>query len=180
MRTSLALILAFAVATPALAANWPARTPGPIAGAPGYAQIPNVAVPRDPSHVYKALFVASKAPADKEKPHGVLLGLGGQMNGLLLGQVPAGNIRFAAIFFGPAVDALLTNEAYRAKHGIANPNLPLIAELVKAGVKLYVCGQYMAGTDLPRASLIPEAEVAESSPLVRIRLANDGYAIMPD
>ncbi len=180
MRVLAAILIAATLATPTLAANWPARTPGPIAGAPGYVQIPNVAVPRDPAHDYKALFHGSKAPADPGKPHGVLMAIGAQMNGLLLGNVPASNLHFAAIFSGPGADTLLTDDAYRAKHGIANPNLPLIAALVKAGLKLYVCGQFMAGADLPRSALIPEVEVAEGATLVKIRLANEGYAILND
>ena len=179
VRVAAGLLFVFA-ATPTLAANWPARTAGPIAAAPGYVQIPGVAVPLDPAHDYKALFQGSKAAADKDKPHRVLLGIGGQMNALLLAKVPADHIHFAAIFFGPAADALLTDAAYRAKHGMANPNLPLIAELVKAGLKIYVCGQFMAAADLPRAALVPEVEVAEGASLVKIRLANDGYAILND
>lgn len=180
MRILVGLLLAVSVSTPTLAANWPARTEGPIAGAPGYVQIPNAAVPRDVTHDYKALFQASKAPADKAKPLGVLLGVGGQMNALLQAKVPANKIHFAMIFFGPAADAILTNEAYRAKHGVDNPNLPLLNELVRAGLKIYVCGQYMAATDLPRTALYPAVEVAEGAGLVKIRFANDGYAVLPD
>jgi intracellular sulfur oxidation DsrE/DsrF family protein len=183
MRKSLALgaaALLLAV-TPALAANWPAPTPGPIPGAgAGYVQIPDAAVKRDPSHAYKALFQANKKADDNTKPNAVLVRMAALHNALTLGGVPQGNIQFAAIFFGPGADALLTDQAYRAKHGVANPNLTLIGHLVKGGVKLYVCGQYMAASDTPRSALIPEAQVAESATLVMIRHANDGYAFLPN
>ncbi|MBU3078508.1 DsrE family protein [Sphingomonas quercus] len=180
MRFAIGTTMILVAATPAMAANWPAPTPGPITGTSGYVQIPDVAVPRDPRHVYKALFDVTKGPADKAKPLGRLVGIAGQYNGLALGKVPVANMQFAAIFHGPSVDAILTDEAYRAKHGVANPNLPLIAQLVKMGLKIYVCGQFMAATDLPRSALIKDAQVAEGATLVMIRMVNDGYALIGD
>ena len=182
MRKSLALGFAalLLTVTPALAANWPAPTPGPIPGVPGYVQIPDAAVKRDPSHAYKALFQANKKIEDVAKPSPVLMRMAGLHNALALGGVPTGNIQFAAIFFGPGADALLTDEAYKAKHGVANPNLTLIGHLARGGVKFYVCGQFMAGSDTPRSALIPQAQVAESATLVMIRHVNDGYAFLPN
>jgi len=180
MGNSLAIAAALLAATPALSANWPARTPGPIPNTPGYVQIPDAAVPRDPKHAYKALFQANKGPEDKAKPLAVLNRIAGLHNALTLAKVPTSNIQFAAIFFGPAVDALLTDQAYRAKHGVPNPNLTLIDQLVKGGVKFYVCGQFMAASDTPRSAIIPQAQVAESATLVMIRLVNDGYAFLPN
>lgn len=171
-------LLAAAAAAPA--ANWPAPTPSIIAGTPGYVQIPDAAVPRDPRHSYKALFDMTKGPADKARPLAMLNRIALQYNGLALARVPVANMQFAAIFHGPSVDALLTDAAYRAKHGVANPNLALIAELTKAGLKIYICGQYMAGIDLPRASVIPQAQVAEGATLVMIRMVNDGAALIAD
>lgn len=182
MRNALAVALGTALlaATPALSANWPAPTPGPIPNTPGYVQIPDAAVKRDPARAYKALFQANKPAEDKAKPHAVLNRIAGLHNALTLGNVPTRNIQFSAIFFGPAADALLTDEAYRAKHGVPNPNLALIGHLLKGGVKFYVCGQYMAVSDTPRSALIPEAQVAESATLVMIHHVNDGYAFLPN
>lgn len=167
-----------AVMMPAAAADWPARSDAtPITQARGYVNIPDVAVPRDPAHVYKALFDAISAPKDPAKPHDVFVRVGSLVNALAQGGVPAANIRFALIFHGPSVDALLTDERYRAKYQMANPNRAIITELRRVGVEIFVCGQYMAGTNLPREALIPNAEVAESATLVTMRYANDGYAI---
>ena len=176
-----AIVLAAALAAAATSAdakNWPAPSPPALAHAPGYVDIPDVASPRDRTHVYKALFDATAGPAAPDKQLAMLSRVGLQVNGLLLAKVPAQNIRFAMIFHGPSVDALLTDAAYRRKHGVPNPNLAVIAELRHAGVTFMVCGQYMAGVDLPREDLIPDAKVAEAATLVMIRYMNDGYAII--
>lgn len=178
VRTIAFVALLAAYAMPSAARNWPEPSAPALPHAPGYVNIPGVASPRDPTHVYKALFDATAGPAEAGKPLAMLSRVGLQVNGLMLAKVPAQNIRFAMIFHGPAVDALLTDAAYRKKHGVANPNLPLIAELRKAGVEFMICGQYMAGADLPRGDVIPEAKVAEAATLVMIRYMNDGYAFI--
>ena len=175
---SLALAALGLLAAPALARNWPEPSPPALAHAPGYVNIPNVASPRDQHHVYKALFDANAGAPAPDKIVPVLSRVGLQINGLLLAKVPADHIRFAMIFHGPAADALLTDAAYQAKHHMPNPNAPLVAELKRAGVHLLVCGQFLAGADIPRADLIPDAEVAEAATLVMIRFQNDGYAFI--
>ena len=170
--------LALALAAPAAARNWPAPSAPALVHAPGYVDIPGVAAPRDPAHVYQALFDATAGATAPDKVVGVLQRVGLQVNGLLQARVPADHIRFAMIFHGPATDALLTDAAYRAKHHVANPNLALVAELKRAGVRFLVCGQYLAGVDVPRGDLIPEADVAEAATLVMIRYQNDGFAFI--
>lgn len=173
-----AILLGALGASPALAANWPAPQPPALAHAPGYVIIPDVAVPRDPARTYKAIFDATEGVKDHARALPVLARVGLQINGLMLAHVPQDHIRFAMIFHGPSVEALYTDAHYREKFGTPNPNLPLIAELTRAGVRIYVCGQYMAGTDTPRSALIPEAAVAESATLVLITFQNDGYALI--
>ena len=177
-RPTIAMLGTLLLAGPLPAKNWPAPSPPALAHAPGYVDIPNVAVPRDPAHIYKALFDATAAASAPDKVVGVLNRVGLQVNGLLQARVPADHIRFAMIFHGPATDALLTDAAYRAKHHVANPNAPLVAELKRAGVRFLVCGQYLAGADIPRADLIADAEVAEAATLTMIRFQNDGYAFI--
>ena len=165
-------------AAPAQAANWPAPQPPALAHAQGYVVIPGVAAPLDPARTYKAIFDATEGAKDHAKVLPVLERVGLQINGLTLARVPQDHIRFVMIFHGPSVEALYTDAYYRQKFGIANPNLPLLAELAKAGVRIMVCGQYMAGTDTPRSALIPEAAVAEAATLVLIAFQNDGYALI--
>ncbi len=175
---TMAALAALLPMTAADAANWPARSAAtPVTQARGYVNIPDAAVPRDPAHAYKALFDATGAPKDPAKPHDSFVRVGSLINALSQANVPAGNIRFVMVFHGPSVDALLTDERYRAKYNMANPNHAIVAELKRAGVQIFVCGQYMAGTDLAREALIPDAKVAESATLVIMRYANDGYAV---
>ena len=182
MRNSIALALAAIVLAqgPARAANWPAPQPPALAHAPGYVDIPDVAVKRDPRRTYKAIFNAVAGPKDHAKQLAALERVGLQINGLMLAHVPADHIRFVMILHGPSVEALYTDAEYRAKFGTPNPNLPLVEELLEAGVQIFVCGQYMAKSDTPRSALITQAQVAEAATLVMITYADDGYALIDE
>ncbi len=64
------------------------------------------------------------------------------VNALAVAHVPTANRQVVLVFHGPAVDGLLKNDGYRAQFGVDNPNLKVIAELDRAGVRVFVCGQH--------------------------------------
>jgi intracellular sulfur oxidation DsrE/DsrF family protein len=51
--------------------------------------------------------------------------------------------------------SLLSNEKYKKKYGVDNPNIPLIKELQNYGVKMIVCGQAMTFWRLEMQDLVP-------------------------
>ena len=56
-------------------------------------------------------------------------------------------------------DIVMTNEAFKAKHGKDNPNVPLIAALKKAGVEFRSCGQAVVGRKLESKDINPDVQV---------------------
>ena len=149
--------------------------PAPLAPvvpeADGYVPLPGAAVPPDAKRTYRAVFDATRAaPApDKLAPAPAMLRAGG---------VPPRNARFVVVFHGAALDAVLDDAHYRAKHGVANPNLKALARLRKAGVALYACGQNLAAENIDRKALCGDVTVASDALLVLIAYQNDGYALM--
>ena len=59
----------------------------------------------------------------------------------------------------PDFDIVLTNEAFKAKHGKDNPNIPLITALKKAGVEFRSCGQAVVGRKLAAKDVNPDIQV---------------------
>jgi hypothetical protein len=53
--------------------------------------------------------------------------------------VPLKNLKFVAVAYGEATPLVLNDAQYRAKFGVANPNLPLVEQLRTAGVDVSVC-----------------------------------------
>jgi len=165
---------AFSVA----AQNWPAAQAPAIPEADAYVDIPKAAIAPDPKFTYKAVFDSTRFPAKPESILPGINGLGGELNDLAVGKVPLAQQKFVLVFHGAAVDGILDDEHYRAKYGIANPNLPVLAKMKKMGVELFVCGQHLAAEKIDPKILTPLVTVASDAYLVLIAYQDRGYAAM--
>jgi intracellular sulfur oxidation DsrE/DsrF family protein len=92
----------------------------------------------------------------------------------------ARDVKIAAVCHGAADKAVLSDEAYAARFKVAaNPNLPLIRALKKAGVELFVCGQSLHELGFKAEEVAGEIPVADSALLVLVNKQTDGYAYLP-
>jgi intracellular sulfur oxidation DsrE/DsrF family protein len=92
----------------------------------------------------------------------------------------ARDVKIAAVFHGKADNAVLSDEAYAARFKVAaNPNLPLIRDLKKAGVEVFVCGQSLHELGFKAEEVAVEVPVADSAMLVLVNKQTDGYAYIP-
>jgi intracellular sulfur oxidation DsrE/DsrF family protein len=160
------------------AQSWPEPKASAIPQADGYVEIPNVAVAPDSGATYRSIFDGTR---NAEKPDAILPVInaaGGVLNDLAVGKVPQSAIQFAIVFHGPAVDGILANAPYRAKYGVDNPNLPVLAAMKSRGVQLFVCGQHLAAEKVDPKTLSPDVAIASDAYLVLITYQNRGYALM--
>ena len=92
----------------------------------------------------------------------------------------AGDVKIAAVCHGAADKAVLSDAAYFARFTVrSNPNLPLIRDLKKAGVEVYVCGQSLHELGFKAEDVATEVPVADSAMLVLVNKQADGYAYVP-
>jgi intracellular sulfur oxidation DsrE/DsrF family protein len=92
----------------------------------------------------------------------------------------ARDVKIAAVFHGDADKAVLSDEAYAARFKVvANPNLPLIRDLKKAGVEVFVCGQSLHDLGFKTEEVAGEVPVADSAMLVLVNKQTAGYAYLP-
>ncbi|MBI3450750.1 MAG: hypothetical protein HY049_17785, partial [Acidobacteria bacterium] len=137
--TSIFLGVALPVAVAADA--WPPAKAPVIPEADGYAVIPGAAVPPDASLTYRAIFDSNQGA---DAPDHLVPGLnmaGSELNAFGVAGVPLKSAKFVVVFHGRAMDGILDEAHYRAKFGVANPNLPVISKMKALGVEFYVCGQ---------------------------------------
>ncbi|CAN5378239.1 hypothetical protein BH11BAC1_BH11BAC1_18150 [soil metagenome] len=79
---------------------------------------------------------------------------------------------------GPGMEALMNNAAYRKKHGVDNPNLKVIEELVKkARARFIVCGQSMAFSEVKKEELLPEVKISLTAKTVLSNYQLQGYVL---
>jgi intracellular sulfur oxidation DsrE/DsrF family protein len=158
--------------------HWPAASSPAIPDADGYAVIPHAAVAPSRSHVYKAIFDATQAAADPGKLVPALNMAGSELNALAASAVPLSHAHFAVVFHGAAMSAILRDESYKGKFGVANPNLDTLRKMKAAGVEFFVCGQNLVADNVDPATLIAEVTVASDALVVLMTYQNNGYALL--
>jgi intracellular sulfur oxidation DsrE/DsrF family protein len=95
-----------------------------------------------------------------------------------VGGISPNKIKIVLAVHGYALFSLLNNEAYKAKYKINNPNLVLIEELSKAGVRFLICGQAMSWMNVKKADLIPQAKVTLTAQTTLTSYQLKGYAFL--
>jgi intracellular sulfur oxidation DsrE/DsrF family protein len=175
----LAMSLAsFATWVHAIAPDWPEPKAPVIPAADGYVVIPNVAVAPDKSRTYRAIFDATHAADKPEQLLPALNMAGSELNAFAVAAVPTANVKFAVVFHGAALNGLFDDARYKRKFGVGNPNLPVLAQMKKAGIELFVCGQNLAFEHIDPKSLSPDVTVASDGLIVLMEYQNRGYALL--
>jgi intracellular sulfur oxidation DsrE/DsrF family protein len=140
--------------------------------------IPNAALPPGKETKYQAIFDATRAAAKPTELVPAINMAASELNALAAVGAPLSNAKFVVVFHGPAVDGILDTEQYKEKFGSENPNLKVIAEMKKAGVEFFVCGQYLAGEKIDSKTLSADVTLAADALLVLMHYQNRGYALI--
>lgn len=92
----------------------------------------------------------------------------------------ASDIQIVVVLHGEATKSVLSDEFYQPRFGVErNPNLPLIRELQKAGVELFVCGQALNYKGFPESAVAKEVPIADAALTVTVNRQMDGYGYLP-
>jgi len=73
-------------------------------------------------------------------------------------------------------DIVMTNEAYKARHGRDNPNIEIIHKLKEAGVDIRLCGQGLIGREIDAKDVNPDIQIDLWALTSMINLMMEGYA----
>lgn len=90
------------------------------------------------------------------------------------------DVKIAMVLHGEATKSVLSDAAYKTRFEVEqNPNLPLIRELQKAGVEVFVCGQALNYKGFSDAEVAEGIQIAAAALTVLINKQSDGYAYIP-
>ena len=138
----------------------------------------NLSFQPDIKKTYKLVFNIEN-DAEKEGVNMRLWKIARELNLLKAAGVPDQNVQIAAVVHGKAIAISLTDKAYEKRYQKKNPNTELVKALDKAGVKLYLCGQTVAGMKIEQDALNPSWEVTLSALLTLPILESEGYLMVP-
>ncbi|MBS0365546.1 MAG: DsrE family protein [Proteobacteria bacterium] len=148
----------------------------------GFGQIhslPKAAYQPDPAQTYKVVFFMTAGSKQPGEINPAIERVARAVNLYASAGVPLSHLKFVAIAAGPATSVALNDTQYRAAFGVANPNLPVIAALRKAGVDIAVCGQAWAEHHYQYDWVEPTVTVALSAITTITMLESQGYSLMP-
>jgi intracellular sulfur oxidation DsrE/DsrF family protein len=149
---------------------------------------PDVDMQPDPGADYKVFVDVLSTGKDPTKVLGSLQRLARLVNLMGYAKVPPGHVHIVALLDEKAGMAALTDTAYarmmakydprHAKKGMKNPNLPLLHALKKAGVKLMICSQAMAGGGIKDSEIDPSVTITLSALTDPVIYGHKGYTYM--
>jgi intracellular sulfur oxidation DsrE/DsrF family protein len=174
------LLLVFSLLALSVQASAAEPTTGPIVDGYGAAfVVENSDVPLLENHVYKVVFEITEYDSDLSSLNRNLERVARFLNLHAKNGVSPENIQAAVVMHGAALVNALSNEAYQARFEQDNPNLDLVQKLAAAGVRLYVCGQSMAGRGFEKSELSEPFKLATSALTMMHQLQYEGYTIQP-
>lgn len=134
----------------------------------------------DPNLQYKLLLEVVSGINDSAEAKDINNGLADAariINLHVAGGVPLKNLHPVILVHGPAVKALLKNDAYRQIFKTDNPNLVLFKELQDDGIPIIACGQAMFFFDVPQQDIVPGVKVALSAKTTLTSYQMKGYIL---
>ncbi len=122
--------------------------------------------------------VKEKSTVKPEEIYSALQQISRMYNLHIYGGVPQKNLQVAVVIWGDPIGIIMTNEAYKKKYGIDNPNIKIISEMKQAGISFYACGQSMMKYGVDPASINPDVTAAVSRFTTVSTLQLKGYAYL--
>ncbi|GLQ86684.1 DsrE family protein [Dyella flagellata] len=150
-----------------------------ITAAGNYHPLPKAAYQPNPANTYKVVFGLTKGSDKPSEVNPALERVARTVNLYAAAGVPLDHLKFVAVAYGPATPLVLDDEHYKAQFGVANPNLPVIAQLRKAGIDVAVCGQAMAEHHFANEWASKDVTLSLSALTTITELEQQGYALMP-
>lgn len=140
--------------------------------------LPNAAYRPRPDQTYRVVFSVAQAAKSPSAVNAGLDHVARTVNLYVASGVPLSHLKFVAVVSGAATPLVLDDAQYRAKFGVANPNLPLIAELREAGVDVAICAQAAAEHEIAPEQVDKGVTLALSALTTVTTLEHQGYSYL--
>lgn len=175
---SLATIFFLAICSSLSYGQAPLRVNPVIKDFGGIFEIPYAVEKPDPKIIYNIVIEVERAGDKPDTVNWALNNVARLLNLHAVGGVPSRNMNVILAIHGGATYSTMTNEAYREKYKMDNPNLKLYKELREAGVKMFVCGQSLVARQVDRNRLVPEVKISVSMLTILTTYQMKGFAVM--
>lgn len=145
----------------------------------GVLPVPVITERPDPNLDYKFLFdfVVQNPDSLAGELNSGLVEITRRLNLHVACGIPAKKLFPVIIVHSAAINAVKTNESYRKKFNMDNPNIRLIGQLQQLGARFIVCGQTMQLNDLRQEDLLPGMGISLSAQTMLSFYQLKGYVL---
>ena len=136
----------------------------------------------DPTITYKLLMediFPIKDSLSAKEINGGMAEIGRIINLHVASGIPKNKLDVVVVVHGQALYALYTHSSYQKKYGINNPNIAMLDQLIKNGVRFIACGQAMQFFDVQKQDLDPRVRVSLTAQTVLSHYQLKGYVLYP-
>jgi intracellular sulfur oxidation DsrE/DsrF family protein len=114
----------------------------------------------DPGLVYRVVFDVGRGSPNLDQPDPALARVARYYNTLAADGVPRDHLQLAVVIHGQSTDDILASAEFKSRHqGHDNPNVKLIEDMARAGVRLTVCGQAVLSAKIDPHTILPQIEL---------------------
>ena len=147
---------------------------------PGYEAARDIAGMKelpDPKTDYKVVFADGQEAKSKSDVNPMLPTIATYVNTLGKFGVPAEHRHLVIMFHqrNPDMDIVMSNEAYKARYGVDNPNIAIIHALKQAGVDIRACGQGVLARKIDPKDVNPDIQIDLWAMTTLVNLQLKGY-----
>jgi len=132
----------------------------------------------DTTAIFKVIFDIAKAPENPSASNPYIETMARFLNMHEKAGVPLSHINIRAAIHGQAAYSLLTNELYKEKYGVDNPNIELLMALKEANVSLILCGQTAGARNITKERRLEIIDVGLSAMTVLSQSQMEGYTLI--
>jgi len=137
--------------------------------------VENPDIKTDITAEHKVIFDVSQSSDDNSTVNKYIVTAARFLNMHASAGMKPKQLHVAMTIHGGAWKDVMTNEAYKEKYGVDNPNLELINQLSEAGVDIILCGQSAGARGLNKTNVNPQVKFALSAMTALLQYQNNGY-----
>lgn len=141
-------------------------------------KVTDIDIKTDVSAEFKVIFDVAKSSEDKSIINKNIVTAARFLNMHADAGMDPSQLKVAMTIHGGAWQDVLTNEAYREKFGVDNPNTELINQLTEAGADIIICGQTAGFRGITKKNANPNVKFALSAMTALLQYQQNGYTFI--
>lgn len=127
---------------------------------------------------FKAVFDIMNSPEDLSATNPSIETAARFLNMHAQSGVSKERMKAVLVVHNKASKDIITNEAYKKRYGVENPNAEMIEQLMDAGVVFVFCGQSSLSRNFPMEETIEGVQLSLSAMTALIQFQNEGYQLI--